>query len=212
MQHVSVLPSDRGGPRASAWVPQDDVPFVEAAQRGDAAAFDQLYRRHARVVHGVLLARATRPDVEDLVQDVFIAAWRHLATLRDPAAFGGWIVAVARRQRIDHARRAASRPATPVSRGGDGTDASPLDHLASPAADPATRLEAEQALAAIQSLPEAYRETLVLRLVEGLSGPEIAARTGLTPESVRVNLCRGMKLLRALLIGGPPAVRLAHTR
>ena len=56
-------------------------------------------------------------------------------------------------------------------------------------------------LAVIQRLPESYRETLILRLVEGMTGPEIAARTGLTPESVRVNLCRGTKLLRALLEG-----------
>ena len=45
-------------------------------------------------------------------------------------------------------------------------------------------------------MPEAYSETLTLRLVEGMTGPEIAARTGLTPASVRVNLHRGMKLLR----------------
>ena len=50
-------------------------------------------------------------------------------------------------------------------------------------------------------LPEAYRDTLVLRLVEGMTGPEIARRTGLTPDSVRVNLCRGMKLLRQALDG-----------
>lgn len=47
--------------------------------------------------------------------------------------------------------------------------------------------------------PEAYRETLLLRLVEGLTGPEIAERTGLTAGSVRVNLHRGMALLRAAL-------------
>ena len=51
----------------------------------------------------------------------------------------------------------------------------------------------------IRELPEAYRETLVLRLVEGMTGPEIAGRTGLTPASVRVNLHRGMKLLREKL-------------
>jgi RNA polymerase sigma-70 factor, ECF subfamily len=50
-------------------------------------------------------------------------------------------------------------------------------------------------------LPEAYRETLMMRLVEGMTGPEIAARTGLTPDSVRVNLHRGMKLLRDALEG-----------
>ena len=50
--------------------------------------------------------------------------------------------------------------------------------------------EAKEILAAIRSLPEAYSETLVLRLVEGMSGQEIAKRTGLKPESVRVN-CPG---------------------
>ena len=57
-------------------------------------------------------------------------------------------------------------------------------------------------LAAIRRLPEAYRETLVLRLVEGLTGPEIAERTGLQPGSVRVNLHRGMQMLRVALGGG----------
>ena len=51
----------------------------------------------------------------------------------------------------------------------------------------------------IKSLPEAYSETLVLRLVEGMTGNEIAARTGLKPESVRVNLHRGMEMLRQKL-------------
>ena len=59
--------------------------------------------------------------------------------------------------------------------------------------------KANEALRAIRRLPEAYRETLVLRLVEGLSGPEIASLTGMTPESVRVNLHRGMARLRDAL-------------
>jgi RNA polymerase sigma-70 factor (ECF subfamily) len=61
------------------------------------------------------------------------------------------------------------------------------------------RTEAMAVLAIIRTLPEAYRETLVLRLVEGMTGPEISTRTGLTPASVRVNLHRGMKLLRKRL-------------
>ena len=68
------------------------------------------------------------------------------------------------------------------------------------------RLDAERALAAIRSLPDAYRETLLLRLVEGLTGPEIAERTGLTAGSVRVNLHRGMALLRAALTEGTKGV------
>ena len=62
--------------------------------------------------------------------------------------------------------------------------------------------ESFAAMDAIRNLPEAYRETLTMRLVEGMTGPEIARQTGLTPDSVRVNLCRGMKLLREALGGG----------
>ena len=54
-------------------------------------------------------------------------------------------------------------------------------------------------LAIICELPEAYREPLILRFVEGMTGPEIAERTGLAPASVRVNIHRGLKLLRARL-------------
>jgi RNA polymerase sigma factor (sigma-70 family) len=67
-----------------------------------------------------------------------------------------------------------------------------------PGGDP---IEAETfaVLEVIRRLPEAYRDTLLMRLVEGMSGQEIADRTGLAPGSVRVNLHRGMKLLREKL-------------
>ena len=61
-------------------------------------------------------------------------------------------------------------------------------------------------MAIVRTLPDAYRETLVLRLVEGMTGPEIAKRTGLTPASVRVNLHRGMKQLRERLASDNRAV------
>jgi RNA polymerase sigma-70 factor, ECF subfamily len=164
----------------------EDLPaVVAAAARGDRDAFGELYRRFSRAVHGVLVARLTREDAEDLVQDVFMHAFTRLKDLRQPAAFGGWICAIARRQATDHYRR--TRPTEPLA---DTVAASDRPDLVA---------EAHRALAAIRALPEAYRETLVLRLVEGLSGPEIAAVTGLTPDSVRVNLHRGFRLLRERL-------------
>ena len=163
----------------------DDAVLVASARSGDERAFRRLYERYARVVHGLLLARVPPGEVEDLVQDVFVAAWRRLDALRDPAAFGGWLSSIARNRATDYHRRATETVDLP-------------DDL--PASDStAARAEALTVLAAIRSLPEAYRETLVLRLVEGLSGPEISARTGLTPASVRVNLHRGMKMLREKL-------------
>ena len=182
------------------------MPYVLAAQAGDAASFDVLYRRHLRTVHAVLLGRAMREEAEDLVQDTFLAAWDRIGSLRDPAAFAGWVLSIARHLHVDHVRRARPthplddpRFGRPATEGGDGPMAGRrAAHLAAPA-DAHQRVEAQRVLDAIRGLREAYRETLLLRLVEGLTGPEIALRTGLTPESVRVNLCRGMKLLREAL-------------
>ena len=61
------------------------------------------------------------------------------------------------------------------------------------------RAEGSELLAVLRGLPETYREALVLRLVEGLSGPEIATATGLSPTSVRTHLARGRQLLREAL-------------
>jgi RNA polymerase sigma-70 factor (ECF subfamily) len=163
----------------------DDGDLVRLAQTGDQDAFGRLYERYARLVHGLLLARVPRSDVDDLVQDVFLAAWNRLPTLREPGAFGGWVTVIARNRATDFHRRSPETVELP----GD-----------LPARDAtAERTEALRLLDIVRTLPEAYRETLVLRLVEGLTGPEIAERTGLTPASVRVNLHRGMKLLRERL-------------
>lgn len=161
-----------------------DPALVEAARRGDRAAFARLFELFAPMVHGVALVRLTPAEADDVVQEVFVTAIERIATLRDSAAIGGWLCMIARTRSIDM-RRASSRIA-------DGAVPEGVHE------DP-DRLEATRCLDAIRALPEAYHETLVLRLVEGLTGPEIAEQTGLTADSVRVNLHRGMKLLRQKL-------------
>jgi len=169
----------------------EDASCVAAARDGDRAAFGRLYERYARMVHGVLLAKVPIGDVDDLVQDVFIKALRRLSTLRETGSFGAWLTAIARNVANDYHRRSVPEE----SLTDDASDnevqvgTSSGDH-----AGPATAV-----LEVVKSLPDAYRETLILRLVEGMTGPEIAARTGMTHGSVRVNLHRGMELLRAKL-------------
>jgi RNA polymerase sigma-70 factor (ECF subfamily) len=159
--------------------------LVRAAQRGDGEAFGRLYQRFAGYVHAMLLARLPSGEAADLVQDVFLQAFQRLDHLREPAAFAGWIATMARHRATDFLR---SRPV-----------ADELKDTAGAPTAPEAALDAARALRTIQQLPEAYRETLVLRLVEGFTGPEIAAATGLSPASVRVNLHRGFKLLRDAL-------------
>ncbi len=161
----------------------EDALVVHAARQGNRAAFGRLYDRYAKVVHGILLSRVPWVEVDDLVHDVFLLALRRLHTLRDVSAFGGWLVMIARNRAADFHRRSPALEELPEE---------------IPSEDPA-RAEALAVLDAIRGLPEAYRETMTLRLVEGMTGPEIAARTGLTPGSVRVNLHRGMQQLREKL-------------
>jgi RNA polymerase sigma-70 factor, ECF subfamily len=159
--------------------------LVAAARNGSRDAFGELYKQYGRMVHGVLLARVPHCEVEDMVQDVFLTAWRRLSSLREESAFGGWLGMIARNQAIDYHRKAPVQ--VELKENVLRQDPAPAEALG--------------VLDAIRSLPDAYRETLVLRLVEGLTGPEIAEKTGLTADSVRVNLHRGMKMLREKIDG-----------
>lgn len=150
---------------------------------GDQEAFGELYKMFAPMVHGIVLARVPRDEADDIVQNVFLSAYKNLHTLRERNAVGAWLAMIARNRANEFYRQV--KPTEELSED--------LSHRDNPQA------EAREILAAIQALPEAYRETLVLRLVEGMTGPEIAEQTGLTPDSVRVNLHRGMKLLRQKL-------------
>ena len=164
-----------------------EATLIAAARLGDRAAFSRLYEMYGGVVHGVLLAYVDHADADDLTQEVFLRAMGRLHSLRDSGKLGRWLVAMARNKARDllrmrkraaaHARRAAR---STVGGGGVG-------------------LEASEVMDVIRALPAAYGETLVLRLVEGMTGPQIALRMGRTHGSVRVNLSKGMKMLREKL-------------
>jgi RNA polymerase sigma-70 factor (ECF subfamily) len=165
--------------------------MVDPHARADSSpsSFEDVHRRFAAVVHGIALSHVGPDEVDDVLQEVFLTVHRRLQEVRDPGAVAGWVCAIARNTAIDHLRRRRRRP---EPRETMATVQSPLRELD----------EGEfgrRVLERIASLPAAYRETLTLRLVEGMSGPTIAERTGLTHGSVRVNLCRGMALLRELL-------------
>jgi RNA polymerase sigma-70 factor, ECF subfamily len=116
-----------------------------------------------------------------------LLAWTRLAQLDDAQVFASWLGTIARHRAVDFYRKAH-----------------PTEQLDERMPDSRTMTSSDLAevntvLAAIRALPEAYQETLLMRLCEGMSGPEIAELTGLEPGSVRINLHRGMKLLRERL-------------
>ncbi len=142
--------------------PATDEQLLEAARHGDSAAFTCIYHRYAAAVRGTLLARMPCQDVPDAVQEVFLSAWRKLVQVRKADAIGGWLLAIARNTARQYFRRRADVRRVP-------------EETAAPS--PA----ALELLSALQRLPPAYRETMMLRFVEGMTGPEIAptvARSG----------------------------------
>src|SRR6476660_5295200 len=138
---------------------RDDRELVNAARQGDRAAFGLLYNRYARMVHGILLARIPVRDVNDLVHDVFLRALHRLHSLRDAARFGAWLAVIARNRANDYHRDAVE-------------EVEFSDEIAAAGATDAPDEETASVLAAIRGLKETYRETLLLRLVEGMTGPE----------------------------------------
>ena len=168
-----------------------DTALVKLSQEGHRDAFGQLYQRYARMVHGILLAKVPALEAEDLVHEVFLRALprlhgfarglplRRLAG-RNYQKYGqGLLSPAARTERVqptilNRGRKRRTGEQAQTQRGAEILDS-------------------------VRSLPEAYRETLILRLVEGMTGPEIAAKTGLSHGSVRVNLNRGMQQLREKL-------------
>jgi RNA polymerase sigma-70 factor, ECF subfamily len=176
---------------------REDDSLVSAARDGDRAAFGRLYDRYARMVHGILLARVPPREVDDLVQEVFLSAMRKLHTLREISRFGAWLGTITRNRANDYFRKAIpdEKVTEPVSE--NQTETRSVTNTADQ--------EATAILALVRALPEVYREPLILRLVEGMTGPEIAQRTGLTHGSVRVNLYRGMQMLREKMHEGAGA-------
>lgn len=156
---------------------------VSATGASAEQVFDDLYKGYGPLVHGILLARLPREEVPDVLQDVFLAAYRNLDSLRDKNAAAGWLVKIARNHAANFYRR--SRRTEELT-----DEVAGRNDLHS---------EAVEVLRAIKTLPDAYCETLILRLVEGMTGEEIARQTGRTPESIRVNLHRGMTMLRQKL-------------
>ncbi|MFT7618025.1 MAG: RNA polymerase sigma-70 factor (ECF subfamily) [Planctomycetota bacterium] len=163
--------------------------ILQRCKAGEDSAWSELHGRYSPFVHGLILASGySADDADELTQETFLRVFRKIHELKDGATFPAWLRAITKNLIVDRIRSGQRRPQT-IALG--------IEHT-KPVTD-ANDEVANQVLACIRSLPTAYREPLILRLVEGLSGLEIAQLTGLTPESVRVNLYRGMAQLRELL-------------
>ena len=133
-------------PAKEKW--QAEARIVERVCAGDEEAFGELYRIYAPMVHGIVLARVPRDEVADIVQEVFLSAYKNLPNLKEKTTVGAWLAAIARNRAVEFYRQL--KP----------TEELPEDLKCKNEAN----AEAREILKTIRSMPDAYKETLILRL------------------------------------------------
>lgn len=169
---------------------RERLPLVEAARAGNAAALAQLLhdcqpdlRRFAR------RTCATTEDAEDAVQLALWQLYRQIGALRTVATFARWLFRIVERECFRLFRRGSGADA--------GVPAAELDALAAPAVPHDLRLDLARA---VERLPAVYREVLVLRDIQELTAPEVAAELGLSLAAVKSRLHRARAMVREQLL------------
>jgi RNA polymerase sigma-70 factor (ECF subfamily) len=179
-----------------------DEALVAAAAGGDELAFKTLMERYAPIISGYFHGKLRHGhEMEDILQEVFLAAYQHLGRLRKSGKFRAWIFKVARHKLVDVYRAQIRHPLLVQSSSDpDAEEQELLDNFADPAPNPAERLrQTEFARILAQSmgkLSDKYRVLLYLRHHEEITVPEIARRLGLKESAVKMRLMRGLRLLR----------------
>jgi RNA polymerase sigma-70 factor (ECF subfamily) len=164
--------------------------LVERAVAGDAAALRALYGRHRPAVHRVARAFAELDpdDVEDVVQEAFVRAFRALASLEERARFGPWLLTIARNRALTRLarRRASQQLAEDLAREPDPQEGDPEPP------DGGAAAEIEVVRRVIAELPDGpEKETVRLFYLEGqLSAREIAQRMGVGKSAITMRLER----------------------
>jgi RNA polymerase sigma-70 factor (ECF subfamily) len=194
---MSAVLSDTSGQVPSTTGEDKAAPLecVRRAQAGDVAAFETLYREQSGRIFALCLRLrgGDRADATELMQDVFVRAWRRLATFRGDSAFSSWLHRLAVNTMLENARTERRRTARVLSM----EDTSML-----PGAAQSTgidlRMEMEEAVA---SLPKGARIAFVLHDVEGYQHQEIAQQLSVSIGTVKAQLHRARRLLRDRLEG-----------
>ena len=170
--------------------------------RGDAAAFEALYRRHESRVFRYLCRNVRDSEVaNDLMQDVWFAVARSAARYQPTARFTTWLYTLAHHRMVDsfRARRDHQSLDATTADGRSLIDQLPADARLEPAAEAQTDQDGDRVLRAVGQLPDEQRAAFLLRAEAGLSVEQIAAATGTSFETAKSRLRYARSKLRELL-------------
>jgi RNA polymerase sigma-70 factor (ECF subfamily) len=176
----------------------DDAALVRAAQRGDREAFGVLISRHAQSILNVTTRMLGPADAEDVAQDTFVAAFKSLSGFQFGAKFSTWLYRIAVNKCNDALRaRPDTIPLDPAD------DQSTMAWEAADETTPHREIERVELTLAIERgirvLPPLYRESFVLRHVEGLDYDDMSAILGVNRDTLKMRVYKARTLLRQSL-------------
>src|SRR5882724_5100058 len=171
-----------------------DNELVAQTLDGNRDAFGRIVSRYQSLICSLAYsATGSLGQSEDLAQETFITAWKHLRHLRERHKLRGWLCGIARNLINNSLRREGREPlraAEPLEAVQESASTAPLPH------DQAISKEEETILwRALERVPEIYRGPLVLYYREHQSIETVAEALELTEEAVKQRLSRGRKLL-----------------
>jgi RNA polymerase sigma-70 factor (ECF subfamily) len=190
---MAIIPSER------TEATRLDRDLVQRCRRRDPGAFEEMYKRYGSRLYTVAYRMTgSAADAEDLVQDIFLQAYRRLDTFRGEAALGTWLHRLAVNACLDFVRSKQGRRQRMTDSADD------LDALEAPATGPwradaaLDRMDLERAIA---QLPPSYRRAFLLHDVEGLEHHEIGEALGIAEGTSKSLLFKARTRLRSLLRG-----------
>lgn len=193
-----------GQPAVHADLSALEALLVVRGMAGDSAAFEQLVHRTARWLFARIYLQLGRADrCEDLVQEVFLLAWRKLPSLSDPNAFRGWLAAIAHGVVIDAIKADSRKKRRGIFFKRDRNPQQQMLDVADDQPGPVQQLEQSEqrneVLEMLRDLPREYQDVLTLRYLAGADYATISKQLAISNGSLRGLLNRGMKMLRERL-------------
>ncbi len=180
-------------PSKSVTVGVGDTALVARVRAGDVEAFEALYKQHAARIYSLASRMAGSPDEgEDLVQEIFLQAYRKLGSFKGDASVGTWLYRLAVNHCLDFVRSRRAK----MGRVTDTLDAAGSFEPVSPRETPLARLDLERA---IEQLPAGCREAFVLHDVEGFDHKEVARLLGIAEGTSKSQVFKARMKLRGLL-------------
>lgn len=179
-----------------------DADLVARVRVGEDDAFERLYARYQRPIDGFVggLVR-DHGRTEDIVQEVFLSAYRRLQATEQPVIFRPWLFEIARNASIDHFRRSQRAQEVSIDAGAEGLRAADRGRLVTTSPAPEVAVDHKESLdhlrGAFGELSDAHHQILVMRELEGCSYREIGERLGMSRPAVESTLFRARRRLTA---------------